>query len=116
MDKLISKKFSEFQYKYIADPDYKKEYDNNLKALHGIRLSHTTSYRDLAKFADPVCKTMISNEDFVKFNYNKIKKITNEVVNRTALANTALILMEIMKLETNQSVDKDWKRLLDKFL
>ncbi len=24
MDKLISKKFSEFQYKYIADPDYKK--------------------------------------------------------------------------------------------
>ncbi len=42
MDKLISKKFSEFQYKYIADPDYKKEYDNNLKALHRIRLSHTT--------------------------------------------------------------------------
>uniref|UniRef100_A0AAU7YE58 Uncharacterized protein n=1 Tax=Iridovirus sp. TaxID=135728 RepID=A0AAU7YE58_9VIRU len=38
MDKLISKKFSEFQYKYIADPDYKKEYDNNLKALHRIRL------------------------------------------------------------------------------
>ncbi len=43
---------------------------------------------------------MISNEDFVKFNYNEIKKITNEVVNRTALANTVLILMqlEIMQL------------------
>ncbi len=94
MDKLISKKFSEFQYKYIADPDYKKEYDNNLKALHRIRLSHTTSYRDLAKFADPVCKTMISNE----------------VVNRTALANTVLILMqlEIMQLETNYTrIGKD---------
>lgn len=100
MDKLISKKFSEFQYRYIADPEYRKEYDNNLKELHRIRLSHTTSYRDLAKFADPVCKTMISNEDFVKFNYrrsarrsarhNEIKKIRNEVVNRTALANTAL--------------------------
>ncbi len=32
MDKLISKKFSEFQYKYIADPDYKKEYDNQFKS------------------------------------------------------------------------------------
>lgn len=113
MDKLISKNFSEFQYKYISDPEYRKKYDNNLKELHKVRLSHTTSYKDLAKFADPVCKTMISNEDFVKFNYNEIKKITNEVVNRTALANTALILMQ---LETNQSVDEDWKRFLNKFL
>ncbi len=46
----------------------------------------------------------------------KLKKITNEVVNRTALANTVLILMqlEIMQLETNYT--SDWKRLLDKFL
>ncbi len=53
---------------------------------------------------------MISNEDFVKFNYNEIKKITNEVVNRTALANTVLILMqlEIMQLETNYTrIGKD---------
>ncbi len=40
----------------------------------------------------------------------KLKKITNEVVNRTALANTVVILMqlEIMQLETNYTrIGKD---------
>ncbi len=38
---------------------------------------------------------MISNEDLLNLIITKLKKITNELVNRTALANTVLHIMQL---------------------